>query len=61
VKLYKTVTTESEFLLVHLNASEAAEILRFKKLCDEKFGLRFHLDENFRHQMFDGLLAAWKT
>jgi hypothetical protein len=54
----KNVTTESEFLLVRLNADEAAEILRFKNLCDEKFGERFQQDENFRHQMFDGLLAA---
>jgi len=41
-----------------IDVSEAGDVLRFKKLCHEKFGQRFQHNENFRHQAVDALLTA---
>jgi hypothetical protein len=51
-------TDTSAMIVVHLDARETGDVLRFKKLCDEKFGQRFQRDGNFRRQGFDALLAA---
>jgi len=45
-------------IVVHLDVREAGDVIRFKKLCHEKFGQRFQHNENFRHQAVDALLAA---
>ena len=45
-------------IVVHLDAREAGDVIRFKRLCHEKFGQRFQLNETFRHQAVDVLLAA---
>jgi hypothetical protein len=47
----------SPIIVVHLDARDAGNVIRFKKLCDEKFGQRFQHDQNFRHQAVDVLLA----
>jgi hypothetical protein len=47
-----------EMLIVYMGPEELGHVLRFLKLCDEKFGPRFRQNKNFRHQMFDGLLLA---
>jgi hypothetical protein len=49
------VERRSVFLL---DAREAGDVLRFKRLCHEKFGRRFQPNENFRHQAVDVLLAG---
>jgi hypothetical protein len=41
-----------------MNRDEAMIVVRFKKLCIEKLGQRFHRDKNFRHQAVDALLIA---
>jgi hypothetical protein len=45
-------------IIVHLDWWETQNVLRFKNLCAEKFGVRFQQDKAFRHQMFDALIAA---
>ncbi|HMF45477.1 MAG TPA: hypothetical protein VKE29_02280 [Candidatus Udaeobacter sp.] len=51
-------TQRSEMVIVHMGPEELGHALRFVKLCDEKFGKRFQKNRDFRHQMFDALLAA---
>jgi hypothetical protein len=51
---------ETEFVIARLDWQETGMVLRFQKLCIEKFGPRFEQDEDFRHQMFDALLIAVK-
>ena len=44
--------------IARLDYQEADYVIRFQKLCVEKFGQQFQQDENFRHQAVDLLLAA---
>jgi len=60
----RTVSDHREVLAVTVATKLPAHnratgrIKALKRLCLGKFGERFHLDENFRHQIFDALLAA---
>jgi hypothetical protein len=46
--------------IVRLDAMEAADVIRFKRLCDRKLGQRFERDANYRHQAVDALLIVVK-
>jgi hypothetical protein len=45
--------------IVRLDASEAADVIRFRKLCARKLDpQRFERDAAYRHSAFDALLAS---
>ena len=49
---------ESPINIARLDYQEAGDVIRFQKLCVEKFGQQFQQDKNYRHQAVDLLLAA---
>ncbi len=48
----------SSINIARLDYQEAGDVIRFQKLCVEKFGHQFQQDENFCHQAVDLLFAA---